>query len=105
MHNGIYDVIIEMQYGEALEAYPGWATVNGKEVKVDYLMFGRIALVYQTLDETSGAYWNNESKAWMPLSDSYRIYLRKAIKIAKRQANDDLIVLPVKAATPAGSAK
>ncbi len=100
---GAYQV--EMQYGEVLESYPGKATVNGQELKVNYLLFGRIALVWQSLDETSAAYWDANNKNWVALDDDYRIHLRKAIKIANRHANDDLIVLPINAAKAAGSAQ
>ncbi len=96
---------IENQYGNYAEAYDGHINSGGTDITVTYYRFGRVAYVYQSPDEKIAAYWDNESRGWKPLDDSYRIPVRKGIKIAKRQANPDLVILPVPAAKPAGSAQ
>ncbi len=94
---------IENQYGDFAVAYEGSAP--GEEISVSYYQFGRVALVYQSADEKKAAYWDKESNSWKDLDDSYRIPVRQGIKIARRLSNADLVILPVAAAQPAGSAK
>jgi hypothetical protein len=96
---------IENQYGDFAEAKDGKITDAGKEISVSYYRFGRVAYVYQSLDEQNAAYWDNDSRSWKPLDDSYRIPVRNGIKIARRLSNPNLVILPVPAAKPAGSAQ
>jgi len=79
-------------------------TIDGKETIVDLLRFGRIALVYQSLDETQTGYWDKETRAWVPLDSSYRSSIRQGLRIARKQAAPDLIRLPLPAAANAGGA-
>ena len=85
---------IEILYGESISSYQG----DAEGLKVNFLRFGRIALVWQSLDESRASYWNNTSRSWQQLDDEYRIPVRNGIQIALRRANDDLIILPIQAA-------
>ncbi len=96
---------IENRYGDYAEAYDGTITSGGKKITVNYYRFGRVSLVYQSLDEQTAAYWDNDARSWKPLSDYYRIPVRKGIRIANRETNPDLVILPVPTAKPAGSAQ
>jgi hypothetical protein len=95
---------IESEYGRTIEAYRGTLKVDDKETTVDFLRFGRIALVYQTLDGSEAAAWDRETKAWMPLDAGDRSAIRNALKIARKQAAPDLIRLPLPAPVDARSA-
>ena len=95
---------VENEYGRTLEAYRGILKRDGKEITVDFLRFGRIALVYQTLDENEAGVWNQDAKAWEPLDSSYRSAIRQGLRIARKQAAPDLIQLPLPAAQSAGGA-
>ena len=54
-----------------------------------------MALYTQTLDLKEYAYFNKESKSWVSITDSSaKSNIRKAIKIAKKQQNVDLLSLP-----------
>jgi TolA-binding protein len=86
---------IENEYGRTIEVYRGPITVGGNEMTVDFLRIGRVALMYQTLDGRSQAYWNDTKKAWEPLSSSYSRPIRDGIRIARQQAAPDLIKIPV----------
>jgi hypothetical protein len=95
---------IENEYGRTIEAYRGTLDLNGRETTVDFLRFGRIALVYQSLDETQRGVWDQETRSWEPLDTSYRSAIRQGLRIARKQAAPDLIQLPLPAPEPAREA-
>jgi hypothetical protein len=92
---------IENEYGRTIEAYRAPLLLDEKEVTVDFLRFGRIALIYQSLDESQTGRWDQESRSWMPLDSSHRSAIRAGLRIARKQAAPDLIRLPLRAPTDA----
>ena len=92
---------VENDYGSSIEAYEEKITIDGQEKTVDFLRFGRVSLVYQSRDEETRAYWDNTSRSWVSVSDEYRRSIRDGIKMARGQANLDLIYLPIQTAKPA----
>lgn len=93
---------IEMQYGDAIRAYRDkLATSDGSEISVDFLHFGRLVLVYLTLDGEEGGFWNNQERRWVELDSEYLSSIDKGIQIARKQAQFDLVKLPVPAAESA----
>jgi len=90
---------IENEFGRTIEAYRATLQIGDKETTVDFLRFGRIALVYQSLDESLSGRWDQESRSWVALDSSYRSSLRKGLRIARKQAAPDLINLPLPAPT------
>lgn len=89
---------IENEFGRTIESYRDTLTIDGRETTVDLLRFGRIALVYQALDESVAGVWNQETRSWQPLDSSYRSAIRNGLRIARKQAAPDLIRLPLPAA-------
>ena len=89
---------IENEYGRTIEAYRSNLDRDGKEVTVDFLRFGRIALVYQTLDGNETGVWDPETQSWVVLDDDYRTPIRQGLRIARKQSAPDLIRLPLPAA-------
>lgn len=83
---------IEMEYGRTIESYEG--KVNDKSV--DFLRIGRIALMYQTSDGSETGYWNKDQKAYI-VDNDYKDAVKKGLKIAKKQAAPDLLIVPVHA--------
>ena len=95
---------IENEYGRTIEAYRASLVIDDRESTVDFLRFGRIALLYQSLDESQSGRWDQETRSWVPLDSSYRSSIRTALRIARKQAAPDLIELPLAAAVhPRGS--
>jgi chromosome segregation ATPase len=90
----------ENEYGRTIEAYRANLEIDGGEVKVDFLRFGRIALVYQTLDGRQSGVWNKQTKSWDQLDANYRTAVREGLRIARKQSAPDLIRLPLP--VPAG---
>jgi hypothetical protein len=88
---------LENEYGRTIEAYRDTVDIDGRETTVDFLRFGRIALVYQSLDESETGAWDQTARSWMPLDSSYRSAIRDGLRIARKQAAPDLIRLPLPA--------
>jgi len=88
---------VENDYGTSVGAYED--TLEGEDKTVDFLRVGRVALVWQSRDEQSRAYWDNTSRSWVPLGDEYRKSISEGIKMARGQANLDLVKLPIQAAS------
>jgi hypothetical protein len=93
---------IENEYGRTIEAYRSTLDLGDRETTVDFLRFGRIALVYQSLDETETGVWNQQTRSWESLDSSHRSAIRQGLRIARKQAAPDLIRLPLPAAKAAG---
>jgi hypothetical protein len=93
---------VENEYGRTIEAYRSSLQIGDREVTVDFLRFGRIALVYQSLDEADTGVWDQANRAWLPLDSRWRTAIRQGLRIARKQAAPDLIRLPLPAATDAG---
>jgi len=92
---------IEREYGRSSNAYEGQLDVNGKQVLVDFINFGRVALYAQSQDQKLAWMYNAEAKSWEQLDDSYLRNITKAIKIARKQAAPDMFALPIPAAEAA----
>jgi hypothetical protein len=90
---------IENEYGRTIEAYRDSLTIDGRESIVDVLRFGRIALVYQTLDGARSGRWDQQSRAWGELDPSLRSAVREGLRIARKQVAPDLVRLPLRAPT------
>ena len=88
---------IENEYGRTIEAYEGNLVIDDEEVVVNFLRIGRVAWIYQTLDEDTTAVWRQDIKEWEEVSMDSEI--RQAIRIAKEQAAPDLLVIPLPGAT------
>ncbi len=86
---------VENDYGSSVDSYEQEISVGGLKKTVDFLRVGRIALVYQSRDEETRAYWDNTSRSWVSIGDEYRKSIREGIKMARGQANLDLINLPI----------
>lgn len=87
----------ENEYGRTIEAYRSTLDRGGREETVDFLRFGRIALVYLTLDGSEAGVWDRESRSWRPLDRSYRSAIRAGLRIARKQAAPDMVQLPLPA--------
>ncbi len=89
---------IENDYGKTIEAYRSNLVVGDNKISVDFLRLGRVALYYQRLDGSETGSWNRETKTWDILSSDYRNAIRNGLRIARKEAAPDLLVVPVPAA-------
>ncbi|MGJ3242717.1 MAG: DUF3450 domain-containing protein [Opitutales bacterium] len=89
---------IENDLARNIEAYTDTIKLNNQEVTVDFLRFGRVGLYFQSLDGQTTGFWNRNEGDWEILEgDEYRIGVGQALRIAKKQAAQDLLKLPVPA--------
>jgi hypothetical protein len=86
---------IETNFGRDIEAYTGKLTLGGQTREVDFFRVGRILLAYQTKDRGETGFWNKTSRQWEPLPDSYRNHITEGLRIARKQAAPNLLMLPV----------
>jgi len=89
---------VEMEYGRTIEAYRDTLDTKGAQRTVDMFRLGRVALYYQTLDGKETGVWDKAAKKWLPLSSDYRLPISKGLRIARKQAAPDLLILPIGAA-------
>ena len=89
---------IEMEYGRTLEAYEGKLGEGDQARTVQFLRVGRVALMYQTLDQKETGYWDREKKAWV-VDNEYKSAFAKNVAVAKKLGAPDLLVVPVPAPT------
>jgi hypothetical protein len=92
---------IENEFGRTIEAYRGTLDSGGSPRTVDFLRIGRMTLLYQTLDGRESGVWDRKSRSWQVLGDRYRLPIRQGLRMARKQAAPDLILVPLTAASTA----
>ena len=83
---------IEAEYGRKIDTYED-TLADGTVVNI--LVIGRVGMFYQTKDEQSSGRWNNETGSWDDLPGSYRKPIRNGIRMAKKLAPTDMLMMPV----------
>ena len=83
---------IEAEYGRKIDTYED-KLADGTVVNI--LVIGRIGMFYQTKDERTSGRWDNETGSWENLPGSYRKPIRDGIRIAKKLAPTDMLLMPV----------
>lgn len=86
---------IENEYGRTMETYSAPLDREGAEIEVNYLRFGRLALVYLTRDGASAGAWNQSARQWEPLDATFNSQIDRAIRMAAKQVSVDVIELPL----------
>ncbi len=89
---------IENDYGRTIEAYKGSTEINGRELEVDFLRVGRVALLYQTVGGATTGAWDAASGAFIELPPAtYKAQVAQGLKVARKQIAPDLLIIPVAA--------
>lgn len=89
---------IENDYGRTIEAYTGTLELNGKDHEVNFLRIGRVSLLFQTLAGERSGVWDETNREWVDLAPTrYRQQIANGLRIARKQAAPDLLVIPVPA--------
>jgi len=86
---------IEVEYGNAFHTESGEEIIDGMPRAVDYVILGRVGLLYQTPDDDAiTAAWDHGSGSWITLDAAHRNPVRQAIRMARSQIAPDLLLLP-----------
>ena len=85
---------IEVSYGQGIDSYEGAHPTRPGNV-VNFLRYGRVALVYMTKDESEIARYNLDTKSWDVLSGADGLSVRQAIRIARGEAAPGIVYAPV----------
>lgn len=88
---------VEAEYGRTIEAYRGTLKLEGKPRTVNFLRIGRIGLFFQTLDGETTGRWNAHEQRWVIVPDDYQEAVIKGLRMARKQAPPDLLLLPIQA--------
>ncbi len=89
---------IEAGYGTIFDAYQGELDLGDRTITADFVHMGRIAFLAQSLDLKHAWVWNNNSRAWEELDESYLKSVTDTIRMARKQLPMDLTKLPIFAA-------
>jgi hypothetical protein len=87
----------EITYGRVMQHYTGTMNLNGVERDVDFLRVGRIALLYQTSDQTSTGVWDKNARQFVELGNEYRRAVAEGIRMAQALATTEILELPIHA--------
>jgi len=86
---------IEIEYGRTIEAYESHLPASQTKRTVELLRVGRLGLFYLSLDGNEVGFWDKKSKNWVKLDNSFRRSVSDGIRIARKQAAPNLLLLPV----------
>ncbi|MEL6790578.1 MAG: DUF3450 domain-containing protein [Pseudomonadota bacterium] len=89
---------LEAEFGRTVNFSQGTINVDGAEISGDFLQVGRVELLFKTEDDSVLKAWDNSTKSWSDISQSYVPDVKIAMRIAKGQAAPTLFALPLKRA-------
>ncbi|MFQ5580476.1 MAG: DUF3450 domain-containing protein [Nitrospiria bacterium] len=87
--------LVETGYGRTIEAYRGEIEHGKQRRMVNFLRLGRLSLIYLTLDNKEGGYWDQKERGWKALPSKYHTSIVRGIRIARKEAAPDLLKLPI----------
>jgi hypothetical protein len=85
---------VEVSYGQGLDSYEGVHPTKPGDI-VNFLRYGRVALLYMSKDESEIGRFDMASQSWQPVSASEALSVRRAIRIAMGEAAPGLVMAPV----------
>ena len=86
---------IENDFGRSMSAYTDEIDVGGTQRVVEILQVGRVALLYQTTDGEETGFYNKQERLWEELDDSFQSSVRTGLRMAKKQAGQNLLPVPI----------
>lgn len=86
----------EAEYARTLETYRQRIRLGDREREVDVLRFGRLGLLYRTLDRQALGAWNAVQGQWVALDASqWQMPFERALRVARKQTAPDLLAIPL----------
>lgn len=87
----------EINYGRVMQHYTGTLQLDGNDVEVDFLRVGRVALLYQSSDQTKTGAWDKNAKQFVDIGSDYRRAVAEGIRMAQQLATTEILELPIHA--------
>ena len=84
----------EMEVGRKTDTWKETITVDDKEVTVDMVLFGRVALVYMDPTGRYAKRYDRETSSWVDLESKYKAEIEKAIRIIQGKRIQDVMYVP-----------
>lgn len=91
--------LVELGYGQTLEAYEDQIQLGGQTTAVMLLRVGRVGLYYLSLDEAQAGRYNPVTRRFEAVDAELVPGIKTAIRVAQKRAVPQLITVPV-AQTP-----
>jgi hypothetical protein len=87
--------LIEVEFGGNYNTDEGEIEIDGTLRKVDFVIIGRVGLIFQTADDEAitGA-WDSRSNSWVILGSEHRNQVRQVVRMARNQIAPDLVLIP-----------
>lgn len=84
----------EMEVGRKTDTWKETISVDDKEVTVDMVLFGRVALVYMDPTGKYAKRYDRETSSWVDLEGKYKPEIEKAIRIIQGKRTQDVMYVP-----------
>ena len=85
----------EMEVGRKTDTWKETITVDGeKEVTVDMVLFGRVAMVYMDPTGRYAKRYDRETQSWVDLENKYKPEIENAIRIIQGKRTQDVMYVP-----------
>ena len=84
----------EMEVGRKTDTWKETITVDDKEVTVDMVLFGRVALIYMDPTGRYAKRYDRETSSWVDLEGKYKAEIDKAIRIIQGKRTQDVMYVP-----------
>lgn len=87
--------LVELGYGQTIEAYEDQIDVGGQTIAVMMLRVGRVGLYYLSLDEAQAGRYNPLTRRFEPVDAELIPGIKTSIRVAQKRAVPQLITIPV----------
>jgi len=86
---------IETKFGSNVLSMDATLDLSGADTQVTLLILGRVAMFYLTLDNAHVGRWNNETRQWEEIPESFIRPIRRLLDMADRKRTAELVEIPL----------
>lgn len=86
---------IETEYGDTIETWQAQLPLSELDKTVQLIRVGRVALYYLTPDQQAAGYWDNNTRSWLTLPETWLVKVQQAYEVADNKTVPVLLALPL----------
>ncbi|MEA3466413.1 MAG: DUF3450 domain-containing protein [Thermodesulfobacteriota bacterium] len=86
---------VEAEYGRSVEVTQRTMSIDGRDVLMNQLRLGRLALFGQSLDGQRSVIYDMTGQRWQPLDKQYNSEIDRALEMGSKHRPIDLLTLPL----------